>query len=127
MSDSALGFLGRLRRIAASALGMVESRISLFATELEEDILQLGTGIILLMLAALFLAFGLFALLAFLTVLLWDNHRLLALGACTAIFFGASLWCAVRSARKLKSGKPFLGATRAEFEKDRDAFGRSES
>jgi len=124
--DQPTGFLGRLRRLAGSAVGMLECRVSLFATELEEDLLQLGTGLILLMLAALFLAFGLLALLAFVTVLLWDSHRLLALGLCTTIFVVAGLWCATLAARKLKSGKEFLGSTRAEFEKDRKAFSRSE-
>jgi len=119
------GFLGRLRRLGASALGMIECRVALFATELEDNLLQLGTGLILLMLAALFAAFTLFALLAFITVLLWDSYRLLALGVDTAIFLTLTLWCATLAAKRLGSGKNFLAETRAEFERDRQAFGRS--
>lgn len=118
------GFFARLRRLAASSLEMLECRISLFATELESDLLRYGKGLILLLLAALFAAFTLLALLALITVLLWDSHRLLALALSTCSFGGLALWCATLAARRLCSDKPFLADTRAEFEKDRQAFDR---
>lgn len=105
---------------------MLECRIGLFATELEGDLLRVGKGLILLFLAALFGAFMLLTLLALLTVLLWESHRLLALGLSAATLLLATLWCATLAARRLVGGKAFLAHTRAEFEKDRQAFGRSE-
>jgi len=122
--DQSPGLIGRLRRVAASSLYLVECRINLFATELESDLTRLGKGMILLMLAALFGAFTLLTLLAFMTVLLWDNHRLLALGLSTLCFGGLAVWCATIAAQKLLSAKSFLENTRTEFEKDRSAFGR---
>lgn len=125
-TDSAPGLVARLRRIAASSLAMLECRIGLFATELEGDLLRVGKGLILLLLAALFGAFMLLTLLALLTVLLWDSHRLLAIGFSAAALLLATLWCATLAARRLVGSKAFLAHTRAEFEKDRQAFTRSE-
>jgi uncharacterized membrane protein YqjE len=105
---------------------MLECRIGLFATELESDLLRVGKGLILLLLAAIFGAFMLLTLLALLTVMLWETHRLLALSLSAACLLFAAVWCASLAARRLTSGKTFLAQTRAEFEKDRQAFSRSE-
>lgn len=114
--------MARLRRLAASSLGMVSCRIALFATELEEDILRLGAGVVHLVLAAIFFAFFVFALLAFLTVLLWESHRLLALGLSMLVLFGLALWSAIQAALRLRPGHPVLAQTRAEFVRDLDAL-----
>ena len=98
----------------------------MFATELESDLLRVGKGLILLLLAAIFGAFMLLTLLALLTVMLWETHRLLALTLSAACLLFAAVWCASLAARHLTSGKTFLAQTRAEFEKDRQAFSRSE-
>ena len=44
-----------------------------------------------LLIAAFFIGFGIVFLLAFLTVLMWDEHRLLALGLATAGLFAAGV------------------------------------
>ena len=116
------GLLGRLRRLAASSLGMVSCRIALFATELEEDLLRLGAGVVHLVLAAIFFAFFVFALLAFLTVLFWEDHRLLALGLSTLVLLGLAIWSVFKAARRLRPGHPVLAQTRAEFVRDLDAL-----
>lgn len=121
-----LGLLARLRRLASSSLGMVSCRIALFATELEEDILRLGAGVVHLVLAAIFFAFFVLVLLAFLTVLFWDDHRLLALGISTLIFLGLALWSVFLAARRLRPGHPILAQTRIEFSRDLDAVTRNE-
>ena len=50
----------------------------------------------------------------FLTVLFWDEHRLLALGISTAICLGGGLLAAGNAARAFHSGTKLFSASLAE-------------
>ena len=127
MSDAPSGgVLDTLRGLLVTGIALAKVRLELLSTEVREEKARLlailaygGAAIFLLAVGAVFLA-------VFLTVLLWDSHRLLALGVSTGCLLAAALWCATLAARHLYSGKPFLGNTRAEFEKDRQALTRGE-
>jgi uncharacterized membrane protein YqjE len=126
MADSEAPGLGaRLSALADGALGIVQTRLSLFAVEVEEEGIRLGSILFNLILAALFLAFGLFALAIFLTILLWDSHRLLVVGLATAFFLAAAIWAGANAQRRLKQGKRLFTDSVGELQRDRDAL-RSE-
>ncbi|MBT9496151.1 MAG: phage holin family protein, partial [Zoogloea sp.] len=79
MSDSAPSRLGEsLKGLADSGLATVQTRLELFAVELKEEKLRAGSFLFETVLAALFVGFGIVFLLVFITVLLWESHRLLA-------------------------------------------------
>ena len=80
------GVGARLRGYAADALGILQTRLELLATEVAEERLRLGTFLGYAATAFFFLGFGALMLALFFTVLLWDSHRLLALGIFTALF-----------------------------------------
>ena len=69
---------------------------------------------------ATFVSFGLIFLAIFLTVLLWDTHRLLALGIFTSLFLGGGLVLALLAWNKAKQGFRMFGATRSELQRDQD-------
>ena len=77
-------------------------------------------------LAALFVGFGIVFLMAFLTVLFWDSHRLLALGLATTGLFLAGIWAATRAAARLRAGSRLFAASLAEIAQDREALRRKE-
>ncbi len=111
-----------LHGIVDAGLQTVQTRLELLAVELQEEKLRL-TGLALnTVLAGLLLGFGLVFLMVFLTVLFWDEHRLLALGISTAICLGGGLLAASNAARAFRSGTKLFSASLAELARDRAAL-----
>ena len=123
MSNTAPSRLGEsLKGLADSGLATVQTRIELFAVELKEEKLRAGSFLFDTVLAALFIGFGFVFLLAFLTVLFWDSHRLLALGLATTGLFVAGVWVATRAATRLRAGSRLFASSLAELAQDREAL-----
>ena len=123
MSDPAHARLGEsLKGLADSGLATVQTRLELFSVELKEEKLRAGSFLFDTVLAALFIGFGFVFLLAFLTVLFWDSHRLLALGLGTTGLFIAGVWAATRAAGRLRSGSRLFASSLAEIAQDREAL-----
>lgn len=117
----AAGSLGsRLRNVVAGALGILQTRLELFATELQEEKLRLGSLLGYAAAAFFFLGFGAVMLALFLTVLLWDSHRLLALGVFAALFLAIGLSAALVALRIARQGSRLFAASIAELAQDRE-------
>lgn len=111
-----------LHSIVDAGLQTAQTRLELLAVELQEEKLRL-TGLALnTVLAGLLLGFGLVFLMVFLTVLFWEEHRLLALGVSTAVCLGGGLLAASNAARAFRSGTKLFSASLAEFARDRAAL-----
>jgi uncharacterized membrane protein YqjE len=115
------GSLGsRLRSSIAGALGLLQTRLELLATEFQEEKLRLGSLLGYAAAACFFLGFGAVMLALFLTVLLWDSHRLLALGIFTALFLAIGILAALAAARIGRQGSRLFAASIAELAQDRE-------
>ena len=111
-----------LHGIVDAGLQTAQTRLELLAVELQEEKLRL-TGLALnTVLAGLLLGFGLVFLMVFLTVLFWEEHRLLALGISTALCIGGGLIAASNAARAFRSGTKLFSASLAELVRDRAAL-----
>ena len=111
-----------LHGIVDAGLQTAQTRLELLAVELQEEKLRL-TGLALnTVLAGLLLGFGLVFLMVFLTVLFWEEHRLLALGISTAVCIGGGLIAASNAARAFLSGTKLFSASLAELARDRAAL-----
>lgn len=115
---SSLG--SRLRGYAAGTLGILQTRLELLATEVEEEKIRLGTLLGYAAVAFFFLGFGIILLALFLTVLLWDSHRLLALGVFTALFLAVGAIAALAAASIGRQGSRLFAASISELAQDRD-------
>ncbi|MBL8451472.1 MAG: phage holin family protein [Zoogloea sp.] len=123
MSDPAPTRLGEsLKGLADSGLATLQTRLELFSVELKEEKLRASGFLFDTVLAALFIGFGVVFLMAFLTVLFWDSHRLLALGLATTGLFIAGVWAATRAAGRLRSGSRLFTSSLAEIAQDREAL-----
>jgi len=123
MSEPAPTRLGEsLRGLADSGLATIQTRLELFAVELKEEKLRAGSFLFDTVLAALFIGFGFVFLLAFLTVLFWDSHRLLALGLSTTGLFALGVWAATLAAARLRAGSRLFAASLGELAQDRDTL-----
>ena len=110
--------LRSLVRLGGSLVAAAQTRIDLFATELNEDV-ERGVRLLAWAFAALLTGI-LGALMAGITVIVlyWDTHRLTATLGVTAVFLGAALACALVFRRRLREKPRLLDATRTELQKD---------
>lgn len=115
------GLRKAVRGVFATLIDIGHTRLQLAATELEEERLRVAR-LLLAATAALFLL-GIGLVLAAGWVVLWcgPEHRLLALGALSALFFGGGLVALWHWQHQAAAKPPLLQATLAELQKDADA------
>ncbi|MCK0509936.1 phage holin family protein [Aromatoleum buckelii] len=119
--DSRPRLAASLRGLMDSGLGIVQSRLELLVVEVQEEKLRLAGLLLNIVLTAVLVGFGVVFLVIFLTVLFWEEHRLLALGLGTVALFGAGLFTASNAAADLRRGTRLFAASLAELARDREA------
>lgn len=113
---------GSLRSRLDTLLGAAQTRLALLTVELQEEKLRLARLLFMTVLTALFLGFAAVFAVLWVTVALWDDHRLLALGLSTGLFLVLGLAAASVAARTVAAGSRLFAASLAELDKDRDAL-----
>lgn len=116
------GILDSLRSVAATGLAMVQTRVDLLATELEEEVQRVVRMALLAAVAGFF--GGLFVLMLALLVVIvfWDDHRILAASLMTGLFLVVSLG-ALSALKRISRSRPrLLAATRDELRRDRESL-----
>jgi uncharacterized membrane protein YqjE len=125
VSDSkagATGLFGSLRRLLHSSAELVEVRLELLATELQQEKLRVLDALAWLAVAVLALAIALVLLSAFVVMLFAPPYRLAALGV-VGLGHLALAWFALRLARsRRQAGGPPFEASLAELRRDRAAL-----
>ncbi len=116
------GFGARVRGVGATALAILKIRLELLATEVEEEKLRLASLLAYAAAAAFFVGFGAVFLALFITVLLWDSQRLLALGIFTAVFLTAGAIAAFTVIRLARRGSRLFASSITELSEDYDAL-----
>ena len=122
MAASRRGLLASLRNLLAHGLSLAQVRLELFLTELEEEKSRLLKLLAFGAAALLLLAAGLVFLAVFITVLLWDEHRLLALGLFSLLFLGSGTLALVLASGQARRKNQPLAASLDELAKDRAAL-----
>ncbi|ANQ86830.1 hypothetical protein dqs_3813 [Azoarcus olearius] len=118
--------LESLRGFLDTALQIAQIRLELLAVEVQEEKLRLGSLLFNIVLAGVLVGFGAVFLAVFLTVLFWDEHRLLALGLATFACLGGGLLAAANAAREMRRGSQLFAASLAELTRDRERLERGE-
>lgn len=109
-----------------TSLTLLQTRLQLLATELEEERQRLLALLLWGAIAILALGAGLVLVAVFLTVLLWDSHRLLVLGIFAAAFVTLGVLAVMLSLRLARSPSGLFGASLAELSRDRADLRSSE-
>ena len=114
------GLLQSVRHLGRTLLGAAQTRLEIFATEIEEERVRLEQLLLVALGAAFCFAMGIALAAALVVLYFWDTHRLLAVGLLAAAFLaaGAVLGLILRDKAKTRP-KPFA-VTRGELAKDRD-------
>jgi len=118
-SERATGLFASLRNLAATAVAIVHTRLELFANELAEEKIRLGQLLVFGVVALFGLVVGAIFLAAFITVLFWDSHRLLALGGFAVLFLGMGIYALFQLRVRASAGSRLFAASLAELGKDR--------
>lgn len=122
--DRRPGLAESLRGMLHSGVDVLRTRLELFVIEAQEEKERLVSLLINGILCAVLLSFGVVFLAVFLTVLFWDNHRLLVLGLATLGLIGGAVFTATNVMREIKQGGRPFDATISELERDREALRR---
>jgi uncharacterized membrane protein YqjE len=122
VADARPGLYASVKGLLGTSLTLLQTRLQLLATELEEERQRVLAFLLWGAVAVLALGAGLVFLAVFLTVLLWDSNRLLALGVFSAVFLGLG-GVAVYLACKLgRSPSGLFASSLAELSSDRAAL-----
>jgi uncharacterized membrane protein YqjE len=112
-----------LTRLAGTLVSILQTRLDLLATEVEEEKLRLGAVLLYAVAAFFFIGFGLLLLAVLITVLLWDSYRILALAVFSGAFLAIGILAAAAMRRRARAGSRLFAASLAELARDRQALG----
>jgi uncharacterized membrane protein YqjE len=118
------GLFASLRRLVDTAVGIVQVRLELLGTELEQEKLRVFEALLWAGTALMALGLTLALAVAFVVLLFWDGYRLAAVGVLTLLFAGGTAWLVHKARERLQA--PDGGAfalTLGELRKDRRDLG----
>jgi uncharacterized membrane protein YqjE len=110
--------LESLRNLAKTFVALVQTRIEIFASEIDEERTRLARIVVLAMVVLFCFGLAVVLLVLLIAVLFWDTNRLLAIGVLAGVLAlgGLAALLALRSA--IVQRPKFLAATLAELRKD---------
>ncbi|MBI5257782.1 MAG: phage holin family protein [Burkholderiales bacterium] len=112
------GVSGPVRRLGASLLALLRIRLELLAIEVQEEKDRIASLLVWAVLTALMAGFGAVFVALFITVALWDTHRLAALGIAALVFVGLALLALLRVRRLVGLRSTMFQASMAELRQD---------
>jgi uncharacterized membrane protein YqjE len=115
----ATGLFASLRNFAATLTAVAQTRLELLANEVEAEKLRFGQLLLFGSIALFCLAVGSVFLAIFVTVLLWDSHRLWVLGGLAVLYFSLGGAAVVMFRARASAGSRLFAASLAELDKDR--------
>jgi uncharacterized membrane protein YqjE len=110
--------LGSLRDLAKTFVALVQTRIEIFANDIDEERARLARVVALAVVAAFCLGLAVVLLVLFVVVIFWDTNRLLAIGVIAGVFALGALAALVALRSAVRERPKFLSATLAELHKD---------
>jgi uncharacterized membrane protein YqjE len=118
--SEAPGLLASLRRLAATTVDILRTRLELLAVELQEEGLRLAQIAIMAVVALFFLVLGVIMLTLLLVVLFWETHRVMVVALLAAGYLGLGVAIAFGARSRLRTGTKLFAASLAELSKDRE-------
>ena len=118
-SGRAETLLESLRNLAKTFLALVQTRLEIFASEIDEQRALLARIAVLSAISAFCLGLAVILLVLFVVVLFWDTNRLLAIGVLAGVFAAGGITAFVMLSTAIARRPKLLAATLAELRKDR--------
>jgi uncharacterized membrane protein YqjE len=113
------GLLDSLAALAATLLTIVQTRLDLLSSDLEEERAHLFSLLVSALVALFCLALSVVLATFLVVVVFWDSHRLLALGLLSGFFLVAGLATAGYAMHRARTKPRLFAASLSELSKDR--------
>lgn len=113
---------GSLRRLLEQVLALLQVRVELLTAELSAEVRRAAVVVIWAAVALLFGALGMLMVTVTILVAFWEQHRLLASGLVTLLFFAVTAFAVWQILRRVRGRKPLLAASLEELRRDRAAI-----
>jgi uncharacterized membrane protein YqjE len=122
------GLFHSLRRLVGTGVEILQVRLELFASELEQEKLRLFDALLLAAIGLVLAALALVLAIGFVVLLFQEGYRLPAVGVLTLLFGGGGWWSLSRARERLRAGDggPFA-LTLGELRRDREGLAAAES
>jgi uncharacterized membrane protein YqjE len=117
---SGSGILHSLRNLAATLIALLQTRLELLVTELEEERLRLLQLLFWAAAALLFFAIGLLMLILLLVVMLWDHYRVASIVVIAAAFLGLGIFTSMRARDLAQARSRLLSTSLDQLSKDKE-------
>ena len=118
--ESATGILQSLRNLAATLVALLQNRLELLVTELEEERVRLLQLLFWAAGALFFFALGVLMITMFVVLLLWDSHRLAGIIVLAAVFLAIGVGLAIGVYSRMHMRSRLFSASLDELAKDKD-------
>jgi uncharacterized membrane protein YqjE len=116
------GILQSLRNLAATGIALVQTRLDLLVTEIEEERVRL-LQLLFWAAGALFaIVIGVLLLVMLVIALFWDSHRIAALAVLATLFLAAGAAMAAGVRARMRDRPRMFSTTLTELGKDRDGL-----
>ena len=113
------GFLASLRQLLATLLEIVQVRLALLGTELEQEKRRVFSALVLAAVALVCLALALVMLSVAVLLIFWDSYRVWAACGLALLFGGGGAYLLVRAKQRLSAPSGLFANSLAELQRDR--------
>jgi uncharacterized membrane protein YqjE len=114
------GLRRALARAGAAAVNLLRTRLELASVEFAEERERAKMRLVLVVVAGLFLAFGVLAASALVVLLFWDTHRIAAMAGVTIVHFAIGIGALMKLQAANRDAPAPFATTLAELERDRE-------
>ena len=118
--EPAIGILQSLRNLATTLVALLQNRLELLATDLEEERIRLLQVLFWAAGALFFFALGVLTITMFVVLLLWDSHRLFGIVVLAAVFLAIGVGLAIGVRNRMHMRSRLFSASLDELAKDKD-------
>ncbi len=113
------GLLASLPRLLVTMIEILQTRVAIVANEFEEERERIRELVAFGFFAVFFVSLGLMVLTLFIVILVWDTHRLYAVGGFALLYLGLGIMAGADVRRRLKARPRLFATTLAELSKGR--------
>ncbi|HYC46128.1 MAG TPA: phage holin family protein [Burkholderiales bacterium] len=119
---SSPGLLASVKRLGATFVATLHSRIELIAHEFERERIRVTRLLLLAVAALFFLLLGAMTATMFVIVLFWDSQRLVVIGFLTVLYVGLGAGLLLFTKTEAARSKRPFSSTVEQLRKDREHF-----
>ena len=118
--EPATGILQSLRNLATTLVALLQNRLELLATDLEEERIRLLQLLFWAAAALFFFALGVLMITMFVVLMLWDSYRLAGIVVLAAVFLAIGVGLALGVYKLMHRRSRLFSASLDELAKDKD-------